>query len=98
MATFITTLKFTREGMAKIHDTVKRAEAFRSMAQKHGANIIGEYWSMGAFDGLVIFEAANDEAASALMLQLASHGSVKTQTARAFTTSEIEKILKTTGK
>jgi uncharacterized protein with GYD domain len=98
MATFITTLKFTREGMAKIHDTVKRAEAFRAMAQKHGANIVGEYWSMGAFDGLVIFEAANDEAASALLLQLGAQGNVQTETARAFTTSEMEKILKSTGK
>jgi uncharacterized protein with GYD domain len=98
MATFITMIKFTPEGMAKIHDTIKRAETFRTVAQKHGAKVIGEYWSMGAFDGLLIFEAADDQAASALLFHLASEGYVQTQTARAFTASEMEKILKMTGK
>jgi len=98
MATFITMIKFTPEGMAKIHDSVKRAEAFRTVAQKHGAKVIGEYWSMGAFDGLLIFEAADDQAASALLFHLTSEGYVQTQTSRAFNASEMEKILKMTGK
>jgi uncharacterized protein with GYD domain len=98
MATFITLIKFTPEGMAKIHDSVKRAEAFRSVAQKHGAKVIGEYWTMGAFDGVLIFEATDDQAASVLLFELAEKGYVHTQTARAFTASEMEKILKMTGK
>src|SRR5262249_42968863 len=98
MATFITMIKFTPEGMAKIQDTVKRAEAFRNVAQKHGAKVIGEYWSMGAFDGLLIFEAADDQAASALLFHLSHEGYVQTQTARAFTASEMEKILKASAK
>ena len=51
------------------------------------------FWMMGAFDGLLVFEAPDDETATALMLQIGAQGNVHTQTARAFTAAEMEKIL-----
>jgi len=46
----------------------------------------------------VVFEAPDEETATALMLHLGSLGNVQTQTARAFTAAEMEKILATTAK
>jgi uncharacterized protein with GYD domain len=93
MATFITLLKFTPQGLTYVHDTGKRAAAFRTTAKKLGAKVTAAYWTLGAFDGVVIFEAPDDETATALMLDLASQGFVQTQTARAFTATEMEKVL-----
>jgi uncharacterized protein with GYD domain len=42
---------------------------------------------------VLIFEAPDDEAASAAMVSLASQGYVQTRTARAHTAAEMEKIL-----
>jgi uncharacterized protein with GYD domain len=93
MATFITTIRFTPQGLTKIQDSGKRVEAFKAAAKKMGCRVTGIYWTLGAFDGVLLFEAPDDDTATALMLHLASQGNVQTRTARAFTETEIEKIL-----
>jgi uncharacterized protein with GYD domain len=93
MATYITTIKFTPQGVTSIRDTCKRADAFRTAAKKMGAKVTEIYWTLGAFDGVIVFEAGDDETATALMLRLGSQGNVQTQTARAFNAGEMEKIL-----
>jgi uncharacterized protein with GYD domain len=98
MATFISTLKFTQQGIETIRDSPKRAAAFKAAAKKMGVKVTDEYWTLGAFDGLVIFEAPDDEKATAAMLQLASQGNVTTTTARAFRPSEVEKVVGMLGK
>jgi uncharacterized protein with GYD domain len=98
MATFITTTKFTPQGVTNFQDTCKRAASFKAAAKKMGCKVTSTYWTFGAFDGVLIFEAPDDETATALMLHLGSLGNVQTQTARAFTAPEMEKIMATTGK
>ena len=93
MATFITTIRFTQHGVANIQDTCKRAAAFKAAAKKLGVRVTATYWTQGPFDGVLIFEAPDDEAASAAMVSLASQGYVQTRTARAHTAAEMEKIL-----
>jgi uncharacterized protein with GYD domain len=98
MATFVTTIRFSQQGIANIQDTCKRAAAFKADAKKMGAKVTSIYWTLGTFDGVIVFEAADDEAATALMLYLGSLGNVQTQTARAFTAAEMEKILERKAK
>jgi uncharacterized protein with GYD domain len=98
MATYVTTLKLTSHGIADIQDTARRAAAFRTAARKLGAKVRDIYWTLGAFDGVLVFEAPDDETATAAMLHLGSQGYVQTQTARAFTAAEIEKVLATLAK
>jgi uncharacterized protein with GYD domain len=93
MATFITTIKFTEQGLQGIRESPKRATAFKSAAKKMGVKITDVYWTLGNFDGILIFDAPDDEAATAAMLQLSSQGNVHTTTARAFGTTEMEKII-----
>jgi len=94
MATFITTIKFTEKGIESIRATTKRAAAFKAAVKKMNVNVTGQYWTLGEFDGLLIFEAPNDEAATAAMLHLGSLDNVHTSTARAFVASEMDKVLK----
>ena len=93
MATFISVVRFTEQGLKNIKDTRKRAENFDAIARKRGAKVTGTYWALGAFDGVLIFDAPDDETAAGLMLELSALGNVQTQTARAFTAAEMEKVL-----
>lgn len=93
MATFISTIKFTDQGFKNIKDTFKRANAFKSAARKMGVKVRDIYWSLGPFDGVLIFDAPDDETATALMIQLGSLGNVRTQTARSFKAAEMKSVL-----
>jgi uncharacterized protein with GYD domain len=93
MATYITLITFTERGVKDIKDTGKRAAEFKNHAKKHGIEVKEQYWCMGAYDGLIIFDAPDDEAATAAMLSLSSRENVKTQTLRSFTASEMGKIV-----
>ena len=93
MANFIALIDYTDRGIGNIADSPKRASAIKEMAGKLGATIKDLYWTMGAHDGVVIFEAADDAAAASLMLGIARLGNVKTHTMRAFDRSEMESVL-----
>lgn len=93
MATFMTTIKFTEQGIKSIRETTKRAAAFRSAVKKLKVKVTGQYWTLGAFDGLLIYEAPDDETATAAMLHLGSLDNVHTSTVRAFVASEMDTVL-----
>lgn len=93
MATFISTIKFTEQGIQNIKETCKRANAFKATAKKMGVKVQGVYWTLGRFDGLLLFDAPDEETATALMLDLGSLGNLHTQTARAYSATEMEGIL-----
>jgi uncharacterized protein with GYD domain len=98
MATFISTVKFTEQGLQSIQNTTKRAAAFKTVAKKMGVQVANIYWTLGAFDGLIMFDAPDDETATAAMLQLASQGFVQTTTSRAFDAAQVEKLVGSVGK
>ena len=93
MATFITTLQFTEQGIKAVRDTCARAAAFKAAAEKLGVKVTGQYWTLGAFDGVIVLEAPDEATATAALLHLGSLGSLRTQTARAFDAAEMRKIL-----
>jgi len=93
MATFLVLISETQEGESKIRDSVARAAAFREEASAFGVKIREQYWTMGAYDGFVLFEAPDAETASALLLRLGSRGAVRTQTLQAFDAREMRGIL-----
>lgn len=93
MATFIATIKFTQKGLDGISESAKRAAAFKLTAKKMAVKVTATYWTIGCFDGVVIFEAPDDETAAAAMLHLAGQGYVHTTTARAFEAGEIGKVV-----
>jgi uncharacterized protein with GYD domain len=97
MATFITTIKFTEKGIKGIRETGKRAAAFKAAAKKMGVKVTSTYWTLGSFDGVIIFDAPDDETATSAMLSLSAQGNVTTTTARAFGTGEIDKVVEMLG-
>ncbi len=93
MATFITNIKFTQQGIKGIDQTTKRAASLKAAAKKMGVKVKDIYWTMGDHDGVLIIEAPDDETATALLLHLGAAGNIHTTTARGFTAAEMDKIL-----
>ena len=93
MATYISLIQFTDQGIRNVKDTVKRGEAAIAEADKMGMKITEEFWTMGAYDVVVLFDAPDDATMSAFALKVGSMGNVKSQTLRAFRKQEMEGIL-----
>jgi uncharacterized protein with GYD domain len=93
MTTYVGLVQFTDQGIRNIKDTVKRGDAGAAEAEKMGMKIVEEFWTLGAYDVVVVADAPNDETMSAFMLKIGSLGNVKSHTLRAFRRNEMEKIL-----
>jgi uncharacterized protein with GYD domain len=93
MATYLTLLKFTERGEKDMKDTCKRAADFKTHGKKHGIEVKEQFWCMGVYDGFIVFDAPDDETATAAMLSLSLRESVTTQTLRSFNATEMNKIV-----
>jgi uncharacterized protein with GYD domain len=93
MPNYVCLIQFKDQGIRNIKDTVKRGDAAMAEAEKLGMKIVEEYWTMGAYDAVVVVEAPDDETMSAFILKVGSLGNVKGQTLRAFRRNEMERIL-----
>ena len=92
MATFITLVNFTDQGARNIKESPHRAEAFTALAKKLGVEVKSLHWTVGQYDVVTVTEGS-DEAQLATLFATASLGNVRTQTLRAFSASEIKKVI-----
>jgi uncharacterized protein with GYD domain len=93
VATFITTIRFTEQGISKINKTTKRANGFKSAAKKMRVKVKDIFRTLGDFDGAIVLDAHDAETAAAAFLQLDTSGNIHTTTTRAFNAAEMGKIL-----
>ena len=47
MATYIVLAHFSDQGICGVKDSPKRADAFKALAKKAGANVKELYWTLG---------------------------------------------------
>ncbi len=93
MATYISLVNWTDQGIRNFKDTTKRAQAFVDLVEDLGGKVKANYWTLGAYDIVAIVEAPDDETAFAGALKVSSLGNVRTTTLRGFDAKEIEAIL-----
>jgi uncharacterized protein with GYD domain len=93
MSTYISLINFTAQGAQNIHESPHRAAAFKAAAKKAGIKITDIFWTLGGYDGAVIFQAKDAEAATGLMLALSALGNVHTKTMRAFNAAEFAALV-----
>ena len=60
MATFISLLGWTDQGIRNVKQTTARAEAFKAMAQKVGVTVKDIYWTVGPHDVVIVMEAPDE--------------------------------------
>jgi uncharacterized protein with GYD domain len=92
MATFISLLNWTDQGIRNVKDSPDRYEAFRAAAEKMGVKVKGFYYTMGHYDMVLIAEGS-DEAAMTALLKLGSLGNLRTETLRSFSVEEMRKFI-----
>jgi uncharacterized protein with GYD domain len=93
MKTFIVLIKFTPQGIRGIKESPDRADAFAAHLKSAGIRLKGLYWTFGEFDGVLVFDAPDEETAHAAILALAHAGNVQTRTLRAYNQAEMEPLL-----
>jgi uncharacterized protein with GYD domain len=93
MATFVTFINWTDQGIKNIKDAPNRAEASRKLLKKLGGELKQAYLMSGEHDVMLISEAPDGEVMAKFALAVSSQGNVRTRTARAWTEAEMQKII-----
>jgi uncharacterized protein with GYD domain len=93
MPTYISLVQFTDKGIQAARETTQRVADWAARVQPLGVSIRQMYWTLGGYDQVCVFDAPDDETAASVLLAADMLGNIRTQTMRAFTTSEMEKIL-----
>jgi uncharacterized protein with GYD domain len=97
MITYVGLVSFTDKGIQNVKDTTKRAAAAKEAARKFGVNMRDLFWTMGEYDMVCVLEAEDEQALAAFNLALAMQGNVRSQSLRAYTAGEMDKILAKLG-
>ena len=93
MAIGISLQRWTDQGLRNIKDTVTRARAAIAAVQKAGGKLT-TYYTQGQYDLISILEGSlDDETSSAIALGIVQAGNIRTETLRAFTIDEMERII-----
>src|SRR3990167_8969248 len=92
MATFISLVNFTDQGIRAVKDSPDRFQAFKALGQTLGIEVKAVYWTVGSYD-LVLIVEGDEEAAISLLLKVGSLGNTRSQTLRGFSEQEMRKII-----
>ena len=93
MPTYISLVQFTDKGIQATKETTQRVADWAAKVQSMGVSVKQMYWTLGEYDQVCVFEAPDDETAASVLLAADLLGNIRTQTLRAFTASEMQKIL-----
>lgn len=92
MASFISLLNFTDQGIRNVKDSPDRYDAFRGAAEQFGVKVTNIWWTVGSYDLVAALEGP-EEAVTTLLLKLGSLGNVRTQTLRGYSQQEMRGLL-----
>jgi uncharacterized protein with GYD domain len=97
MATYVSLVSWTEQGIKNFPDTIKRVREFNRHVERAGGMLREALWSFGEYNLVHISHFATDEAAAAAFLLLESAGNVRVRTMRVFDAAEMENIINLTG-
>ena len=95
MATFISLIDYTEQGIADIKDSPKRLDKAREAFSALGVTLDQVFLTMGAHDLVAVCQAPDAETMARALLALGSLGNVGTTTLTAFTEDEFREIIAT---
>jgi uncharacterized protein with GYD domain len=98
MPTYVVLINFTDQGTRNVKQTTQRTDHGGEIAHKRGLKLEQAYWTVGPYDMVGVFEAPEEEAMSAHLLQISSTmGTIRTTTLRAYDEQEMSAILQRIG-
>jgi len=93
MPNYIVLYRFTAQGRKNVKESVKRAAEVRKQNEARGFKVLGHYWTQGRYDLVAVVDAPNDETMVAGLFGIAEAGNVASETLRAYTAEEMQRIL-----
>ena len=93
MPKYVTLYNWTDQGAATAKDTVNRYQAAKQLVESKGGKIDTILWTVGPYDLVTISEFPDEETGTAVSLQLASTGNLRSTTMRAFAEGEMKGII-----
>ena len=93
MPTYVVLYRFTAQGRKNVKDSVKRAADIRKQNEALGFKVLGHYWTQGRYDLVAVVDAPSEEAMVAGLFGIAETGNVSSETLRAYTAEEMQRIL-----
>jgi uncharacterized protein with GYD domain len=97
MPKYVTLYNWTDQGVANAKDTVNRYQAAKQLVEGMGGKIDAIFWTMGQYDLVTVSDFPDDETGTAVNLQLASTGNLRSVTMRAFAEDEMKGIIEKMG-
>ena len=93
MATYISLINYTDQGIRNLKESPKRVDAARELLKKIGGELRQLYLTMGAYDLFAVVEAPSDDVMASFSLALGSAGNVRTTTLKAFPEADYRRIV-----
>jgi uncharacterized protein with GYD domain len=93
MPTYVSLIRYTKQGIQNMKDSPNRLETAKKMFKEMGGELKAFYLAMGRYDAVVISEGPNDETAAKIVLTIGGAGAIRTETFRVFTENEYRKII-----
>ncbi|HXZ14765.1 MAG TPA: GYD domain-containing protein [Roseiarcus sp.] len=93
MATYITLINFTDQGIRSIKDTANRASHYKELAAKLGCTVKEIWWTQGEYDVVWVVDAPDEASMTALAMSVGKLGYIRTQTLRAYSAAELAPIM-----
>jgi uncharacterized protein with GYD domain len=93
MPRYVVLVNWTDQGIRNVKHTIERTDHGGEIAEKHGLKLEQAYWTVGTYDMVTVFEAPDEEAISAHLLEISSLGNVRTTTLRAYDEEEMSGLL-----
>jgi uncharacterized protein with GYD domain len=97
MPTYVSLVNWTEQGVKNFRDTLRRAEDYRGLVEKSGGQVRQLLWTLGEYDIVAVADFPDDETATAVVLQTAAGGHVRTKTMKAFDADQMSAIIQRTG-
>jgi len=93
MATYISLINFTEQGIKNIKDQPGRLDDAQALARSLGGEMKQIFLTMGGYDMVAITELPDDETAARMALTVGAGGNVRTTTLKAFDEATCRKIV-----
>ena len=94
MPTYVTLANWTDQAIKTLKEGPNRRERARRAVEEAGGRVIGSYVTQGRYDVVLITEFPSEEKATATLLAMGMAGNLRTETLRAFTAEEMDRVYK----
>jgi uncharacterized protein with GYD domain len=94
---YVTLYNWTDQGVANAKDTLSRYQSAKQLVESKGGKIDMILWTVGPYDLVTVSDFPDDETGTAVALQLASTGNLRSTTMRGFSEGEMKGIIEKMG-